>query len=90
MKKIYYVTDIAGPIVAGMKSPGAGKEILLSANQAEHPLRVGHISAEAPNKVAVAPVDAVQPLEKRDPLDHDGDGRKGGSVARKPGKSASE
>lgn len=82
MKKTYFVTDIAGPIVAGMKSPGAGMSILLSDAQAEHPLRLGHVSAAPP-----APVEEQAEQKLRDPLDHDGDGRKGGSVGRKSGRA---
>jgi hypothetical protein len=39
----YQVTEKAGREVAGVKSPGAGKSIELTALQAEHPLRIGHI-----------------------------------------------
>lgn len=63
MKKSYYVTEDAGKTVAGLSNPGTGREILLTEKQAEHPLRLGHISHH--------------------PLDHDGDGRKGGSKAKK-------
>ncbi|WP_395175514.1 hypothetical protein [Roseibium alexandrii] len=39
----YEVTEKAGREVAGVANPGAGKSIELTAAQAEHPLRIGHI-----------------------------------------------
>lgn len=43
MKKQYIVTETAGRDVAGRPNPGKDKPILLTASQAEHPLRLGHI-----------------------------------------------
>lgn len=44
MEKLdYVVTKLAGREVAGLKSPGKGSTISLTALQAEHPLRLGHI-----------------------------------------------
>lgn len=48
MKKTYLVTEAAGLFVAGQRSPGAGKSLLLTGRQAEHPKRLGHI-VEAPD-----------------------------------------
>jgi hypothetical protein len=47
-KQVYYVTDTAGPDVAGKRSPGTGNEISLTPCQAEHPLRQGYITDKAP------------------------------------------
>ena len=41
--KTYVVTDMAGREVAGRRSPGAGKTVDLTDEQAAHPLRLGHI-----------------------------------------------
>lgn len=49
----YVVTDLAGKHISGVRNPGEGKTILLTAAQAEHPLRLGHI--------AKAPADAPAP-----------------------------
>lgn len=43
MQNTYFVTESAGRDVAGRPSPGANKRVLLTAGQAEHPLRLGHI-----------------------------------------------
>lgn len=48
MKKSYYVTALAGREVAGLKNPGVGQPLLLTESQAEHPLRLGYITATAP------------------------------------------
>jgi hypothetical protein len=40
----FIVTSAAGPVVAGVSNPGAGKEILLTESQAKHPLRLGHVA----------------------------------------------
>jgi hypothetical protein len=48
-KKPYYVTALAGPVVAGVPNPGADREILLTRNQAEHALRQGYLSEKAPS-----------------------------------------
>ena len=40
---IEYTVLHDGPEVAGMKSPGIGKTIMLNDKQAEHPLRLGQI-----------------------------------------------
>ena len=50
-KKTYFVTEAAGRLVAGARSPGAGKPIELSDAQAEHPLRLGHIAEALPEPV---------------------------------------
>lgn len=48
MKTEYYPTEAAGPIVAGVKNPGTGEPVMLSDAQAEHALRLGHLSREKP------------------------------------------
>lgn len=40
----YTVTEMAGRDVGGKPSPGAGKLIELTKGQAEHPLRLGHVT----------------------------------------------
>ena len=52
----YYVTSKAGRWVAGARSPGEGKEILLTAKQAEHEILLGTISIDPPAKPGDAPV----------------------------------
>lgn len=52
MKKQYVVTTDARE-VAGMRSPGNGKTVMLTERQAEHPLRIGTIAEpvlKAPEK----------------------------------------
>jgi len=71
MKREYLVTDAAGATVAGLRSPGANKPIMLTESQAEHPLRQGYI-------------------REPDPLDHDRDGRKGGSRKRPTAEKVDE
>lgn len=39
----YEITETAGPDVAGQRNPGAGETIRLTAGQAEHAVRLGHI-----------------------------------------------
>jgi len=39
----YIVTAVAGKEVAGKRSPGLGKAIQLTDEQAAHPLRLGYI-----------------------------------------------
>ena len=68
MKRAYYTTETAGPLVAGVKNPGVGLPVSLTPSQAEHPLRLGYLTEEAP-----------KPSKKADQLDHDGDGKRGGS-----------
>jgi len=41
--KTYLVTDKAGLFVAGRRSPGAGKTLMLKDSAAEHPKRLGHV-----------------------------------------------
>lgn len=53
MKTPFYVTARAGKEVAGFRSPGAGEMILLTEEQAAHPLRLKHITREAPVKAAM-------------------------------------
>lgn len=74
-KLTYYVTAAAGPVVAGFPSPGEGREIPLTPSQAEQPLRLGYLTT-------VKPKLKESPAEMPHPLDHDGDGRKGGSKSR--------
>ena len=50
-KKTYFVTETAGRLVAGARSPGVGRAIELSDAQAEHPLRLGHIAEALPEPV---------------------------------------
>lgn len=69
MKKEFYVADAAGPMVAGLKSPGAGKKIMLTEGQAEHPLRLGHIVREAPKVEKPEPKKfeaKLKPTDKKD------------------------
>lgn len=63
-KKAYEITESAGREVAGMRNPGAGDTIELTASQAEHPLRLGHIRVPAEAKeepVVEAPEEAAAP-----------------------------
>lgn len=39
----YIVTTLAGPYVAGLRNPGAGQSVRLSARQAAHELRLGSL-----------------------------------------------
>ncbi|TIR24028.1 MAG: hypothetical protein E5X34_13315 [Mesorhizobium sp.] len=50
MKKTYYPTALAGKTVAGVPNPGEGIPIALTEQQAEHALRQGYLSEEAPAK----------------------------------------
>lgn len=50
MKKAYYPTALAGKTVAGVPNPGEGIPIALTEVQAEHALRQGYLSEEAPAK----------------------------------------
>ncbi|WP_378952074.1 hypothetical protein [Mesorhizobium sp. ANAO-SY3R2] len=54
MKQEYIVTELAGNHVAGNRNPGAGATVMLTAEQAEHPLRLGHLqdprAAPAPKR----------------------------------------
>ena len=47
-KSKFYVTENAGDWVAGKRSPGKGKTIMLTKAQAQTPLRNGEISEEKP------------------------------------------
>lgn len=64
--KTYVVTATAGPFVAGRTNPGAGIEMLLSAEQAAHELRLGSLS-EKPSDAPPAPpmAEATRALPKR-------------------------
>lgn len=64
MQEKFFVTEAAGRDVAGQRNPGVDMPILLTAEQSEHPLRLGHI-------------------RRPDPLDRDGDGKRGGSRPKK-------
>lgn len=68
MKIEYIVTKEAGREVAGARSPGEGKSVFLTATQAEHPLRLGHIREPGD-------FNGADPAK----FDHDGDGRPGGA-----------
>lgn len=63
-KSKYIVTELAGPMVAGIKSPGAKKPIELTESQAEHPLRQGYIARPEAGK---ASSEVKKPAEKRAP-----------------------
>lgn len=51
MVETFYVTDLAGAEVAGSRNPGVDMEILLTSEQAEHPLRLGYVTRQKPRKV---------------------------------------
>lgn len=65
--KEYLVTELAGKDVAGIANPGENESIFLSAAQAEHPLRLGHIRkpAEKPAESAKAPEALREPTEAK-------------------------
>lgn len=50
MKKPYYPTALAGKTVAGVPNRGEGIPIALTEAQAEHALRQGYLTDEAPPK----------------------------------------
>ncbi|RWC91651.1 MAG: hypothetical protein EOS72_03070 [Mesorhizobium sp.] len=50
MKKTYYPTALAGKTVAGVPNPGEGLPIALTEEQAEHALRQGYLTEDAPAK----------------------------------------
>ena len=52
MKKAYYPTALAGKTVAGVPNPGVDIPIALTEQQAEHALRQGYLTEEAPAKSA--------------------------------------
>lgn len=58
----YLVTELAGKTVAGMANPGTDESIFLSAAQAEHPLRLGHI--RKPPEKAAESVEAPETLSE--------------------------
>jgi hypothetical protein len=58
MKKSYRVTELAGEFVAGLRNPGPGKTVELTAKQAEYPLR---------NKEIELPSSAARPARARKP-----------------------
>lgn len=66
-KKTYTISQSAGPLVAGLAHDG--RTIELTAGQAEHPLRLGHIFDPT-----------AQPFGGKG--DHDGDGKPGGAKKR--------
>ena len=47
MKKTFNVTEKAGAWLAGQRSPGAGKPVTLTEEQARYPLIAGEIEAPA-------------------------------------------
>ena len=49
MLKTYKVTKTAPKKISGARNPGEGKPIELTAEQAEHPLRLGHITDPSAN-----------------------------------------
>lgn len=54
MKHEYEVTSLAGPKIAGaVANPGTGETVHLTEEQAEHPLRLGHV--RKPEAVEDAP-----------------------------------
>ncbi|TIS37506.1 MAG: hypothetical protein E5W95_18000 [Mesorhizobium sp.] len=48
MKKQYFITESAGKTVAGVPNPGVDLPVLLTPHQAEHALRLGYLTEEAP------------------------------------------
>lgn len=51
-RKSYTVTERAGAFVAGMRSPGAGKTMLLTEEQAVHALQLRELEAAFPESEA--------------------------------------
>lgn len=48
MTKYYVAREDLGKEVAGVRNPGFGKEVALTASQAAHALRLGHLTTEKP------------------------------------------
>lgn len=62
-KKDYLVTEKAGLFVAGKRSPGAGKSISLTADQADYALISGELSEpEKPARAAKKPAPPATPV----------------------------
>jgi hypothetical protein len=53
-KHKFEVTEKAGSFVAGMRSPGAGKELLLTEEQAAYALRAGELKRSGARAKAAA------------------------------------
>lgn len=49
MKKAYYPTALAGKTVAGVSNLGEGIPIALTEEQAEHAIRQGYLTGDAPS-----------------------------------------
>lgn len=63
MEKEKYRVLIDSKEVAGMKNPGLGETLELTAEQAEHPLRLGHIDPHNGIPLAKAKVEAAKAQE---------------------------
>lgn len=47
-RSAYVVADLAGKHISGVRNPGVGETIMLTAAQAQNPPRLGHISQPKP------------------------------------------